>query len=60
MLREAGERAVPLLAGAMTTDSWASILAVELLAEMPGAPLRNRALVRALFLPSDWVPETGE
>ena len=60
ILRGAGERAVPYLAGAMTTDSWASILAVELLFELPGAPRRDRALVEALFLPGDWAPETAE
>ncbi|MDE1821149.1 MAG: hypothetical protein KGJ23_10510 [Euryarchaeota archaeon] len=60
VFRDAGERAVPYLAGAMTTEGWAGILAVELLAEMPSTPLRNQALVEALFLPGEWAPEAAE
>ena len=60
ILRDAGERAVPHLAMMMMTDSWASILAVEDLEVMPSSPLRDRALVEALFLPGDWIPEAGE
>ena len=59
-LREAGERGVTHFGIALTTDRWASDLAAELLAEMPSAPLRNRAMVEGLFLPGDRVPEVGE
>ncbi|MGI0054824.1 MAG: hypothetical protein ACREBZ_03770 [Thermoplasmata archaeon] len=60
ILRNAGEEGVPHLALAMTTDTWASILAVELLAELPAGPLRDKALVESVFLPGDWAPEAGE
>lgn len=59
-LREAGERGVPHLGIALMTDSWASALAVENLAKMPNGPLRDRALVEALFASGDWAPEAGE
>lgn len=60
VLREAGERGVLHLAAAMTVDSWASPLAADTLAEMPSGPLRDRAIVEALFLPGDFTPEAGE
>lgn len=60
VLREAGERGIPHLAMVMTTDTWASILAVDALEGMPSGPRRDRALVEALFLSGDWVPEAGE
>jgi hypothetical protein len=60
LLQEAGEKAVPHLAMALSSDSWASILAARALGMMPSAPLRDRAMVDGLFLPGDWVPEASE
>lgn len=55
-LAEAGEAGVPHLAVPLMTDSWASILAIETLVDMPLGPLRDRAVVEALFCGGDWVP----
>jgi hypothetical protein len=60
ILKASGERGVPHLAVALMTDSWASLIAAEALAEMPPSPLRNRALVEALFIRGDYPPEIGE
>ena len=59
-LRGAGERGVPHLGMVLATDTWASVLAADALESMPSGPLRYRALVEALFLPGDFVPEAGE
>ncbi len=58
-LREAGERGVPHLGTALMTDSWASALAAENLVKMPRGPLRDRALVEALFVAGDWGRRLG-
>ncbi len=60
ILRGAGERGVPHLAVVLMTNSWASLIAADALAEMPPSPLRNRALVEALFIRGDHPPETAE
>ena len=60
ILQQAGEKGVPHLAVALMTDSWASLLAAEALAEMPPGPERDRALVEALFIRGDHPPEVAE
>jgi hypothetical protein len=59
-LKRAGERGGPHLAIALTSDSWAGVLAAGALEAMPSGPLRDRALVDSLFLADDWVSEAGE
>ena len=59
-LRLAGEKAVPYLAMNLMTDSWAGILAMAELAEMPSNPSRDRALVEALFVSGDRRPHLAD
>lgn len=59
VLRTAGEAAVPHLAIRMMEDTWASVVAGECLAGMPSGPWRNRAVVEALFVSGDWLPEVA-
>jgi hypothetical protein len=60
VLKQAGERGVLHLAAVMTTDSWANSLAADALAEMPSGPLRDRAIVEALFLVGDFTTAAGD
>lgn len=58
-LQEAKEAGIPHLCVRLHEDSWAGVLAVEALAEMPSGPLRDRAIVEALFSPGDWLNDTA-
>ena len=59
VLTEAGEEGIPHLGVRLNEDSWASVLAIETLAEMPSSPLRDRAIVEALFTPGEWRNDTA-
>lgn len=59
VLTEAGEAGIPHLGVRLNEDSWASVLAVEALAEMPSSPLRDRTIVEALFTPGEWRNDTA-
>jgi hypothetical protein len=58
-LMEAGEAGVPVLASVLHTETWASMQAVEALVSMPAGPLRDRALMEALFSGSDGLMDTA-
>lgn len=59
VLRRGGEAAIPHLGVLLFEGTWASNLAVELLAKMPAGPLRDRALVEAMFAELEWLPDTA-